>query len=200
MPQGHTAQSQHIFLEASPVVLCWDSLSDIWCPVQGFLNNWWLFKLKMQIIASFMAFSVFQVFHNCSCVGVSGHGNFSAVLGQCPRNKCSQVFPYFLAFLSLCVLLLSLGGTPMYMTMFRYRKCVFFFCRFPSNIKLVAPKSAKKCHSFPAFQGLTWQNASEHSRPGTSIANYKCLTHSDCAHSEQGTAHPYVSICRSWLS
>ncbi|XP_066489877.1 solute carrier organic anion transporter family member 1C1-like [Tiliqua scincoides] len=60
-----------------------------------------------------------MVFHNCSCVGASGPGNFSAVLGQCPKNKCAKVFPYFLAFLSLCALLLSLGGTPMYMTMFR---------------------------------------------------------------------------------
>uniref|UniRef100_A0A8D2LFR1 Solute carrier organic anion transporter family member n=1 Tax=Varanus komodoensis TaxID=61221 RepID=A0A8D2LFR1_VARKO len=37
-----------------------------------------------------------MVFHNCSCVGLSGPGNFSTVLGQCPRDKCTKTFPYFL--------------------------------------------------------------------------------------------------------
>nr|XP_056702583.1 solute carrier organic anion transporter family member 1A2-like [Euleptes europaea] len=60
-----------------------------------------------------------MVFHNCSCVGASGPGNFSAVLGQCPREKCSKVFPYFMAVLAIHVLFLCLGATPFYMIMFR---------------------------------------------------------------------------------
>ncbi|XP_063164975.1 solute carrier organic anion transporter family member 1C1-like [Candoia aspera] len=59
------------------------------------------------------------VFQNCSCVGVSGSGNFSAVLGQCPRDNCTKEFPYFLVLLSILAFILSLGGTPTYMIMFR---------------------------------------------------------------------------------
>ncbi|KAK9400152.1 solute carrier organic anion transporter family member 1C1-like [Crotalus adamanteus] len=59
------------------------------------------------------------VFQNCSCVGVSGAGNFSAVLGQCPRDNCAKKFPYFLVLLSIVVFIFSLGGTPTYMLMFR---------------------------------------------------------------------------------
>uniref|UniRef100_A0A8D2Q638 Solute carrier organic anion transporter family member n=1 Tax=Varanus komodoensis TaxID=61221 RepID=A0A8D2Q638_VARKO len=44
-----------------------------------------------------------MVFHNCSCVGLSGPGNFSTVLGQCPRDKCTKTFPYFLALLATSV-------------------------------------------------------------------------------------------------
>ncbi|KAL7982210.1 hypothetical protein Chor_009808 [Crotalus horridus] len=60
-----------------------------------------------------------NVFQNCSCVGVSGAGNFSAVLGQCPRDNCAKKFPYFLVLLSIVVFIFSLGGTPTYMLMFR---------------------------------------------------------------------------------
>ncbi|XP_054844848.1 solute carrier organic anion transporter family member 1A2-like [Eublepharis macularius] len=59
------------------------------------------------------------VFHNCSCVGVSGHGNLSAILGQCPREKCSKMYPYFLAVLAISVVSLCLGATSLYMIMFR---------------------------------------------------------------------------------
>ncbi|KAM6436984.1 solute carrier organic anion transporter family member 1C1-like [Liasis olivaceus] len=59
------------------------------------------------------------VFQNCSCVGVLGGGNFSAVLGQCPRDNCTKEFPYFLVLLSILAFLFSLGGTPTYMIMFR---------------------------------------------------------------------------------
>ncbi|XP_060544905.1 solute carrier organic anion transporter family member 1C1-like [Pantherophis guttatus] len=59
------------------------------------------------------------VFQNCSCLGVSGAGNFSAVLGQCPRDNCTKEFPYFLVLLSITAFILSLGGTPTYMLMFR---------------------------------------------------------------------------------
>nr|XP_005296647.1 solute carrier organic anion transporter family member 1C1-like isoform X1 [Chrysemys picta bellii] len=62
-----------------------------------------------------------MVFHNCSCVQAEGleSGNFSAVLGQCQRESCTKTFPYFLALLSTCALILALGGTPTYMIMFR---------------------------------------------------------------------------------
>nr|XP_028602932.1 solute carrier organic anion transporter family member 1C1-like [Podarcis muralis]XP_028602933.1 solute carrier organic anion transporter family member 1C1-like [Podarcis muralis]XP_028602934.1 solute carrier organic anion transporter family member 1C1-like [Podarcis muralis] len=60
-----------------------------------------------------------MVFHNCSCVGVSGPGNLSAVLGQCPRDSCTKSFPYFLALTFLFAFGFSLGGTPTYMIMFR---------------------------------------------------------------------------------
>ncbi|XP_061494424.1 solute carrier organic anion transporter family member 1C1-like isoform X2 [Rhineura floridana] len=60
-----------------------------------------------------------MVFHNCSCVGVSGPANVSAVLGQCPRDSCTKKFPYFLALLCMIAFVYSLGGTPMYMIMFR---------------------------------------------------------------------------------
>uniref|UniRef100_A0A8C4VWL8 Solute carrier organic anion transporter family member n=1 Tax=Gopherus evgoodei TaxID=1825980 RepID=A0A8C4VWL8_9SAUR len=62
-----------------------------------------------------------MVFHNCSCVQVEGleSGNSSAVLGQCQRESCTKTFPYFLALLSTCALILALGGTPTYMIMFR---------------------------------------------------------------------------------
>uniref|UniRef100_A0A8C0GMH9 Solute carrier organic anion transporter family member n=1 Tax=Chelonoidis abingdonii TaxID=106734 RepID=A0A8C0GMH9_CHEAB len=58
-----------------------------------------------------------MVFHNCSCVQVEGleSGNSSAVLGQCQRESCTKTFPYFLALLSTCALILALGGTPTYM-------------------------------------------------------------------------------------
>uniref|UniRef100_A0A8C5WT59 Solute carrier organic anion transporter family member n=1 Tax=Laticauda laticaudata TaxID=8630 RepID=A0A8C5WT59_LATLA len=59
------------------------------------------------------------VYQNCSCLGVSGAGNFSAVLGQCPRDKCTREFPYFLVLLSIIAFIFSLGGTPTYMLMFR---------------------------------------------------------------------------------
>ncbi|XP_026534014.1 solute carrier organic anion transporter family member 1C1-like [Notechis scutatus] len=59
------------------------------------------------------------VYQNCSCPGVSGAGNFSAVLGQCPRDKCTREFPYFLVLLSIMAFIFSLGGTPAYMLMFR---------------------------------------------------------------------------------
>ncbi|XP_006121345.2 solute carrier organic anion transporter family member 1C1-like [Pelodiscus sinensis] len=62
-----------------------------------------------------------MVFHNCSCVQGQGPetGNFSAILGQCQREKCTKTFPYFLALLSMCALFLALGATPAYMIMFR---------------------------------------------------------------------------------
>ncbi|XP_048357460.1 solute carrier organic anion transporter family member 1B3-like [Sphaerodactylus townsendi] len=60
-----------------------------------------------------------MVFHNCSCVGASGPSNSSAVLGQCPRAECSNMFPYFTAVLTLQVLFVCLGATPFYMIMFR---------------------------------------------------------------------------------
>uniref|UniRef100_A0A8D2LG79 Solute carrier organic anion transporter family member n=1 Tax=Varanus komodoensis TaxID=61221 RepID=A0A8D2LG79_VARKO len=60
-----------------------------------------------------------MVFHNCSCVGLSGPGNFSTVLGQCPRDKCTKTFPYFLALLATLAFTVSLGATPTYMIMFR---------------------------------------------------------------------------------
>ncbi|XP_070611080.1 solute carrier organic anion transporter family member 1C1-like [Erythrolamprus reginae] len=59
------------------------------------------------------------VFQNCSCLGISGAGNFSAVLGQCPRDNCTKEFPYFLALLSITSFIFSLGGTPTYMLMLR---------------------------------------------------------------------------------
>ncbi|KAH0617122.1 hypothetical protein JD844_028800, partial [Phrynosoma platyrhinos] len=59
------------------------------------------------------------VFHNCSCVGESGPGEFSAVLGQCPRDSCTKNLPYFLLLLSVISFLLALGGTPLYMLIFR---------------------------------------------------------------------------------
>lgn len=62
---------------------------------------------------------IFQVFHNCSCVAASGPGNLSAVLGQCPREKCTEMFPYFLALLTICSFLGFFGATPTYMIMFR---------------------------------------------------------------------------------
>uniref|UniRef100_A0A8D2Q5T9 Solute carrier organic anion transporter family member n=1 Tax=Varanus komodoensis TaxID=61221 RepID=A0A8D2Q5T9_VARKO len=58
-----------------------------------------------------------MVFHNCSCVGLSGPGNFSTVLGQCPRDKCTKTFPYFLALLATLAFTVSLGATPTYMIM-----------------------------------------------------------------------------------
>uniref|UniRef100_A0A8C8SV84 Solute carrier organic anion transporter family member n=1 Tax=Pelusios castaneus TaxID=367368 RepID=A0A8C8SV84_9SAUR len=60
-----------------------------------------------------------MVFHNCSCVQEPQSGNFSAVLGQCQRESCTKMFPYFLILLSACALILTLGGTPSYMIMFR---------------------------------------------------------------------------------
>ncbi|XP_008108571.1 solute carrier organic anion transporter family member 1C1 isoform X1 [Anolis carolinensis] len=60
-----------------------------------------------------------MVFHNCSCVGESGPGNFSAVLGQCQRDSCTKNLPYFLLMLSVVSFILALGGTPLYMLIFR---------------------------------------------------------------------------------
>uniref|UniRef100_A0A8C3VD34 Solute carrier organic anion transporter family member n=1 Tax=Catharus ustulatus TaxID=91951 RepID=A0A8C3VD34_CATUS len=62
-----------------------------------------------------------MVFHNCSCVQGQGLGlgNSSAVLGQCQRESCTKVFPYFLALQTACAFFLALGGTPTYMIMFR---------------------------------------------------------------------------------
>ncbi|XP_032301913.1 solute carrier organic anion transporter family member 1C1-like isoform X2 [Coturnix japonica] len=62
-----------------------------------------------------------MVFHNCSCVEGQehGHGNASAVLGQCQRESCTKAFPYFLALQTACAFILALGGTPTYMIMFR---------------------------------------------------------------------------------
>ncbi|XP_060100584.1 solute carrier organic anion transporter family member 1A2-like [Heteronotia binoei] len=60
-----------------------------------------------------------MVFHDCSCVGAAGPSNFSAILGQCPRKKCSKMFPYFMALLAINVLFFCLGATPFYMIMFR---------------------------------------------------------------------------------
>uniref|UniRef100_A0A8D0BRP7 Solute carrier organic anion transporter family member n=1 Tax=Salvator merianae TaxID=96440 RepID=A0A8D0BRP7_SALMN len=56
-----------------------------------------------------------MVFHNCSCVGVSGPGNLSAALGQCPRDNCTKVFPYYLALKFVNACMLSLAGSPLYM-------------------------------------------------------------------------------------
>ncbi|XP_033880536.2 solute carrier organic anion transporter family member 1C1-like isoform X1 [Acipenser ruthenus] len=57
-------------------------------------------------------------FHDCRCIEAfpeSGSGNFSAVLGQCPREeKCSRMFIYYLAFQSLSFFVFSLGSTPLY--------------------------------------------------------------------------------------
>uniref|UniRef100_A0A8D0BI00 Solute carrier organic anion transporter family member n=1 Tax=Salvator merianae TaxID=96440 RepID=A0A8D0BI00_SALMN len=60
-----------------------------------------------------------MVFHNCSCVGVSGPGNLSAALGQCPRDNCTKVFPYYLALKFVNACMLSLAGSPLYMIMLR---------------------------------------------------------------------------------
>lgn len=62
------------------------------------------------------------MFHNCSCVEGQehGHGNASAVLGQCQRESCTKAFPYFLALQTACAFILALGGTPTYMIMFRW--------------------------------------------------------------------------------
>nr|XP_020666995.1 solute carrier organic anion transporter family member 1C1-like [Pogona vitticeps] len=60
-----------------------------------------------------------MVFHSCSCVGESGSGNFTAVLGQCPRENCTKKLPYFLLLLSILTFTLGLGGTPLYMIIFR---------------------------------------------------------------------------------
>ncbi|XP_033889245.3 solute carrier organic anion transporter family member 1C1-like [Acipenser ruthenus] len=57
-------------------------------------------------------------FHACRCIEAfpkSESGNFSAVLGQCPREeKCSRMFIYYLAFQSLSFFILSLGSMPMF--------------------------------------------------------------------------------------
>ncbi|XP_041112162.1 solute carrier organic anion transporter family member 1C1-like [Polyodon spathula] len=57
-------------------------------------------------------------FHACRCIEAfpkSGSGNFSAVLGQCPREeKCSRMFIYFLVFQSLSFFILSLGSMPIF--------------------------------------------------------------------------------------
>uniref|UniRef100_A0A7M4FYN1 Solute carrier organic anion transporter family member n=1 Tax=Crocodylus porosus TaxID=8502 RepID=A0A7M4FYN1_CROPO len=44
-----------------------------------------------------------MVFHNCSCMDIqsSGLSNFSAVLGQCQRESCTNKFPYFLVLLTV---------------------------------------------------------------------------------------------------
>ncbi|XP_042325917.1 solute carrier organic anion transporter family member 1C1-like isoform X2 [Sceloporus undulatus] len=60
-----------------------------------------------------------MVFHNCSCVGESGFSNLSAVLGQCSRDSCTKNLPYFLLLLSVLSFVLALGGTPLYMLIFR---------------------------------------------------------------------------------
>uniref|UniRef100_A0A8C3VA55 Solute carrier organic anion transporter family member n=1 Tax=Catharus ustulatus TaxID=91951 RepID=A0A8C3VA55_CATUS len=70
-----------------------------------------------------------MVFHNCSCVQGQGLGlgNSSAVLGQCQRESCTKVFPYFLALQTACAFFLALGGTPTYMIMFRDHVMRIFF-------------------------------------------------------------------------
>ncbi|XP_041114269.1 solute carrier organic anion transporter family member 1C1-like [Polyodon spathula] len=62
-------------------------------------------------------------FHACRCIEAfpkSGSGNFSAVLGQCPREeKCSRMFIYYLVFLSLSFFILSLGSMPIFIVNLR---------------------------------------------------------------------------------
>ena len=60
----------------------------------------------------------FQVFSNCSCVGVAG--NFTASTGQCLHtDDCDRMFPYFLALSVITSFIISLGGTPGYMFLIR---------------------------------------------------------------------------------
>ncbi|MBN3276523.1 SO1C1 protein, partial [Polyodon spathula] len=62
-------------------------------------------------------------FHACRCIEAfpkPGSGNFSALLGQCPREeKCSRMFIYYLAFQSLSFFIFSLGSTPLYIISLR---------------------------------------------------------------------------------
>ncbi|MGH0165140.1 UNVERIFIED_CONTAM: hypothetical protein FKN15_060241 [Acipenser sinensis] len=62
-------------------------------------------------------------FHDCRCIeAFPKSGNFSAVLGQCPREeKCSRMFIYYLAFQSLSFFIFSLGSTPMYIINLSYK-------------------------------------------------------------------------------
>ncbi|XP_019400010.1 PREDICTED: solute carrier organic anion transporter family member 1C1-like isoform X1 [Crocodylus porosus] len=62
-----------------------------------------------------------MVFHNCSCMDIqsSGLSNFSAVLGQCQRESCTNKFPYFLVLLTVNAFTLSAISTPTYMIIFR---------------------------------------------------------------------------------
>ncbi|MBN3277930.1 SO1C1 protein, partial [Polyodon spathula] len=62
-------------------------------------------------------------FYACRCIEAfpkPGSGNFSALLGQCPReDKCSRMLIYYLAFQSLSFFVFSLGNIPLYIISIR---------------------------------------------------------------------------------
>lgn len=63
-----------------------------------------------------------EIFHNCSCIAAlnAESGNFSAVLGQCPREeKCTTMLYAFLITSFCCCLVYSLGVIPGYMVLLR---------------------------------------------------------------------------------
>ncbi|XP_038266216.1 solute carrier organic anion transporter family member 1C1-like [Dermochelys coriacea] len=62
------------------------------------------------------------VFHNCSCMKITGSqsGNTSVILGQCPKSDdCSRKFIYYTVIQVISAFFYSLGGTPLYIVMFR---------------------------------------------------------------------------------
>ncbi|XP_043943748.1 solute carrier organic anion transporter family member 1A2-like [Protopterus annectens] len=63
-----------------------------------------------------------EIFHNCSCIASLNpqSGNFSAVLGQCPRQeKCTTMMYAFLITSFFCCLVYAIGVIPGYMVLIR---------------------------------------------------------------------------------
>ncbi|XP_067415282.1 solute carrier organic anion transporter family member 1B3-like [Emydura macquarii macquarii] len=63
-----------------------------------------------------------KVYQNCSCIEITGSqsGNTSAILGQCPKSDdCSRKFIYYTVIQVISAFCHALGGTPLYMLMFR---------------------------------------------------------------------------------
>ncbi|XP_039359759.1 solute carrier organic anion transporter family member 1B3-like isoform X2 [Mauremys reevesii] len=63
-----------------------------------------------------------KVYHNCSCMEItdSQSGNTSVILGQCPKSDdCSRKFIYYTVIQVISAFFHALGGTPLYVTMFR---------------------------------------------------------------------------------
>uniref|UniRef100_A0A8C3FTR1 Solute carrier organic anion transporter family member n=1 Tax=Chrysemys picta bellii TaxID=8478 RepID=A0A8C3FTR1_CHRPI len=63
-----------------------------------------------------------KVYHNCSCMEItdSQSGNTSVILGQCPKSDdCSRKFIYYTVLQVISAFFYALGGTPLYMVMFR---------------------------------------------------------------------------------
>nr|XP_014345637.1 PREDICTED: solute carrier organic anion transporter family member 1C1-like isoform X6 [Latimeria chalumnae] len=92
-----------------------------WDPVCGYNGMTYVSPCHAGCKHSFGS-GINTIFHNCSCIeAYSLHsGNFSAILGQCPKTDvCANMFLYFVAISVISAFFFALGATPGYIVLIR---------------------------------------------------------------------------------